>query len=522
MKSLQRFVLSVAVLLVASMCNLAGAVPTLDGTADPNEGYAVLGPPQNTSSQFGVSEFDDLVASGGGSELNQVFGRIEDGRLYMVIAGNLENNFNKLMIFVDSVPGGVNQIQGDIFADPNDQNVPRGFDSFCCGGFEPPNGNNTFNIGGLQIMNNMQFDPNFSADYVMDFTHGRETVGSAAPIDPINFWAMSAHYADLTQGLDGDVVAAGIQIGPEGINRPMRLGAADFEQDFDTDGFDFLDWQRNAGKVGSDPNGVPNGSVLLQDEGNANLDDKIDGADLAIWEAKYNTDRVITDINFSPFGGGPSTADLLFGPQLPGLSQGDLIDKNYALGPNGGCTADQTDGNAGCAIPELEFLLPVDTNDAPSNSLNHRNFENTIGLQAAINNSNTDGVNGFPDPNVVQPDPNNPTDFSDTGDPENVFTGVEFSIPLSELGNPDPNSLIKITAFVNSGDFGFLSNQFAGTGILQGNLGLPNAVDLSAIAGDQFVTLSVPPVPSVAVVPEPTSGVLLVLGALGFFRRRWC
>ena len=517
MKSFQWFVLSAGILLATSAHNHAVAVPTIDGTASVADGYSSLSV-QNTNTQFGNAGLNDLVASGGGSEIDQVFGKIENGRLYIVIAGNLERNFNKMQVFIDSVAGGVNQIDGDIFT-PGDNNVPFGMDSFCCGGFPPPDGGNTDNVGALQRMDGMTFDASFSADYALVFSHGQESVGAPAPIAPINFWAMNAHYADLTAGVNGAVVAAGIQLGPEGINRVMRMNPADFENDFDADGSDFLRWQRNAGTVLG-----PTVVAPLQN-GNADADNDVDGADLAIWEARYGTDRLITDLTFTPFNGGPSTSNLLFGAPLAGLSQGDLIDKTYATGVNGGCTAATTDGNSGCAVPELEFVLPVDTNDA-GNTLNHRNFENTVGLQLGFNNSNTAGVDGNP-----IADPNDPSNWSATGNPGSVITGVEFSIPLSQIGNPAALSDIKLLAFVNGSGHDYSSNQYAGVGVLQNNLGGDgtggftgdfSGVDMSTIAGDQFVTLTVPGPLAAATVPEPVSALLFGLGACGMLMRRRC
>jgi len=501
MKSLQWFILCAAVLGAVAMCDRALAVPTLDGSADPNDGYGAALSTQHTDTQFGNATFDDLIASGGGSEIDQVFGKIENGRLYMVFAGNLENNFNKLQIFVDSVAGGVNKIDGDIFT-PLDNNVPFGLDPFCCGGFVPPAGGNTDNIGALQRMDGMTFDASFSADYAMIFTHGGESVGD--PNSSLGFWAMSAHYADLTQGTAGAVVAAGIQLAPTGLPNVLRgpLGA-DFNEDGDVSGDDFLIWQRNNGLFD------PNAPTATKADGDANGDGLVNAADLALWESEYGTDPGFSDFPFNPINGsGPST-EVLIGPALPGLSQGELIDRSYALAA-GGCT---DDSGAGCVVAELEFVLDVvDPNSGNPN--NHRNFENTVGMELGFNNSNTVGVDGCGDPNACA--------IATTGDPGSVITGVEFSIALSEIGDPNSLSEIKIAAFVNGGGHDFSSNQYAGTGVLQNNLGGDgmggftgdfSGVDLSAITGDQFVTLTVPALSAVAAVPEPTAVVLLGIGA---------
>ena len=186
-----------------------------------------------------------------------------------------------------------------------------------------------------------------------------------------------------------------------------------------------------------------------------------------------------------------------------------MIDKNYALSADGGCTADTTDGGAGCIARELEFALPVDTNDDPENVRNHRDFENTIDLQLAFDNSNIAGVMGSQGPN-----------FDNTGDPENVITGMEFSIPLSEIGDPASLSDIKITTFINNGNHDFLSNQVSGVGILDENISAPGFADFSSFDGDQFVTLNVPAVTAASVVPEPSSIAMALIMACGLFARR--
>ena len=135
----------------------------------------------------------------------------------------------------------------------------------------------------------------------------------------------------------------------------------------------------------------------------------------------------------------------------------------------------------------MEFALDVNPAEQGlgfglDNLSNHRDMSNIIDLLMAIDNSNTAGVSG--DGGALS-DYLVPT----TEDVTSVITGVEFAIPLSALG--DPTGDISIVAFINgSGNHDFLSNQFAGEGILQANLGNPGAVDLSAIAGNQFVTIS--------------------------------
>jgi hypothetical protein len=90
----------------------AHAQPVIDGRADVADGYGAALSTQNTNTQFGNATNGDAVNGGGGSEINQVFGRVSGGRLYVTIAGNLETNFNKMEVFIDSVAGGVNRGNG--------------------------------------------------------------------------------------------------------------------------------------------------------------------------------------------------------------------------------------------------------------------------------------------------------------------------------------------------------------------------------------------------------------------------
>ena len=200
------------------------------------------------------------------------------------------------------------------------------------------------------------------------------------------------------------------------------------------------------------------------------------------------------------------------------MTQGGLIDRNYALS-SGGCTDDT---GAGCIARELEFALDVDPSETGTNQSSHRNFSNLVGLQMAFDNSNKVGVTGA-----------SPYTTPTSGNPQDVTTGVEFSIPLTQIGNP--TGPIKLAIFVNGGGHDYASNQFAGDGVLDGNLGGNGfggfTGDLSGdnmndFAGNQFVTVPNPGSGAGALagaVPEPTTALLALMAGLvmcGFSRRR--
>lgn len=116
-------------LLGAGALTLVFAVPALaqpvvDGTiaGDP---YGAAASVQAVQTQFG----DNL------SELDAAYCAIANGRLYLALTGNLEDNFNKLEIFIDSKAGGENTLTG------------------------APGNDNSFNMAG------MSFDAGFEPDY---------------------------------------------------------------------------------------------------------------------------------------------------------------------------------------------------------------------------------------------------------------------------------------------------------------------------------------------------------------------
>jgi len=81
------------------------AVPVVDGTVDAEYGTAIS--VQTTQTNFGDAS---PPGSLGGSEQDAAYGEIVGGRLYLMLSGNHEPNFNKLDVFIDSVAGGENTL----------------------------------------------------------------------------------------------------------------------------------------------------------------------------------------------------------------------------------------------------------------------------------------------------------------------------------------------------------------------------------------------------------------------------
>jgi len=139
----------VAAMAVASA---AQAQVTLDGAADKSYGAPIV--VSNTQTAFGDA-VQGTVDVAFGSELDAGYAKIEDGILYLMLAGNLESNFNKLEIFLDAVDGGQNQLRGD--------NLDVDF-----------NGLNRMgdDLGTPKVVEGLAFDADFSADIWVSLTCG--------------------------------------------------------------------------------------------------------------------------------------------------------------------------------------------------------------------------------------------------------------------------------------------------------------------------------------------------------------
>lgn len=113
------------------------AAQVVDGTVDGAYGAALA--VQTVETQFGDANPPGNL---GGSELDAGYATISGGRLYLMLTGNHEPNFNKLDIFIDSTAGGENALTGT-----------PGYDFF--------NGSSWIS----QNMNGLTFDASFGADY---------------------------------------------------------------------------------------------------------------------------------------------------------------------------------------------------------------------------------------------------------------------------------------------------------------------------------------------------------------------
>ncbi len=78
----------------------------IDGSRDLDYGSALA--VQAVPTGFGNATAANGL--GGGGELDAAYARIENGRLHVLLTGNIENNFNKLHVFFDSRPGGENTL----------------------------------------------------------------------------------------------------------------------------------------------------------------------------------------------------------------------------------------------------------------------------------------------------------------------------------------------------------------------------------------------------------------------------
>ena len=157
----------------------------IDGTRDAVYGAALA--VQTVETQFGDAN------PNGGSELDAGYATISGGLLNLMLTGNIEGNFNKLEIFIDSKAGG--------------QAV---FDSS--------------NNDGAGIMDGLVFDTGFTADYHVIVRRGNDNGNNKFDLDFADLGAQSASgYFDFLAGSD----TTGIGTTGTGVNAVPIVAAYD-------------------------------------------------------------------------------------------------------------------------------------------------------------------------------------------------------------------------------------------------------------------------------------------------------
>lgn len=184
--------------LICSQCHFV-----IDGQLDPQYGNPKAA--QGVHTGFGNAS-DGVPSYTNGSELDAGFMHVDvdDGNLYLFFAGNLESNFNKLDVFIDSIPdAGQNELRSD--------NPDIDF-----------NGLNRMGSGSVDVAGvptptqGLRFDADFAADLCFMTTIGGYDATAVPPVMP-------TQYANIAQILtDGGGAGAFLGSGQfsaiDGIN----------------------------------------------------------------------------------------------------------------------------------------------------------------------------------------------------------------------------------------------------------------------------------------------------------------
>ena len=161
-------------LVAAGLSTLSFAQVTVDGQRLAGEGYTLLST-QTVNTQFGDNQ----------SEINAAWVRVTNGHLYVAIPGNLEANFNKFDLFIDSKAGGFNPLVAN-------------------------------NMDGANALNGLTFDSGFDPDFLVVCRRGNfrfyvdfGELGSSGSYDSFadvfgtnDFGAVQDLSGSVTTGLD--------------------------------------------------------------------------------------------------------------------------------------------------------------------------------------------------------------------------------------------------------------------------------------------------------------------------------
>ncbi len=472
----------------------AATAPTIDGTKD-----AVYGAPlftQTCRTGFGNSD-SGSATNANGSEIDALYAVVVGNDLYVMVTGNLESNFNKLSLLIDSIPGGQNTMAGD--------NPDVDF-----------NGLNRLGTGDQGP--GMTFDTGFAADYWVGVTNGGDAPNTT----------LYANYARLRP--DANDAGEGYFMGSHLVGAGGTLSGGNNPEGIEIE----INNSNTAGVDGPCPppagdRNTANGSEI------DGVFARADGAILSVLitgnlQTTYNK----IDLFFDVTSGGQQqlrgdNVDIDFnglnrmgaGTQGNGILWDSGFAPDYWLAFTNGGTNPNVQVFANAAVLRTDgplynldnFKIDYGAYDGGNKSTNDPiPFDgprldiqnNTLGnifteyspreAQLEVYNSPSSPA---PAPGLVKLSIDNSNIAGVTGSSAAgaalVTTGLEIQVSLWELGW-DGISPIKLAGFVNNGGHSFLSNQVIG-GLPDGsgNLGEPRVIDFNAIAGNQYITLNVSP-----------------------------
>lgn len=177
---------ALCIVAIALMATPVFAI-TIDGTRD--AGYGPADAVQTVNTEFGDNA----------SEWNAAYAVIDGGKLNLMLTGNLEANFNKLSIFIDSKAGGQS-----VFSSAGNDSA--------------------------DVMDGLVFDNGFTADYHLIARRG----ASKLDLDFADLGTSTANFyedvfggADFGSGTTGTGVnATGIDVGYDGSNTGGIVGGS--------------------------------------------------------------------------------------------------------------------------------------------------------------------------------------------------------------------------------------------------------------------------------------------------------
>ncbi|MBX3375392.1 MAG: hypothetical protein KF678_00125 [Phycisphaeraceae bacterium] len=117
-----------------------------------------------------------------GSEINSVYGRIFNNKLYLLVTGNCNSAFTKLNLFFDAFPGGQNRLENN--------HAPIDFNGFA-------------NMCDDGSGNGLTFDDGFFADYWLAYSNGNIGAGSPPSVQQyVNALVLRTNGIRRQQGTD--------------------------------------------------------------------------------------------------------------------------------------------------------------------------------------------------------------------------------------------------------------------------------------------------------------------------------